>query len=81
MPPTTADQPCPDEIETETETDVAAWFNTTEIADLTTHPAMRLRIDNALREARPLLRLQQYPDLHDDELGSTGASGAKTRTI
>ncbi len=29
----------------------------------------------------PLLRLQQYPDLHDDELGSTGASGAKTRTI
>ena len=49
MPPTTADQTCPDEIETET--DAAAWFNTTEIADLTTHPAMRLRIDNALRDS------------------------------
>jgi len=73
MPPTTADQPCPDEIETET--DAAAWFNTTEIADLTTHPAM------PSATARPLLRLQQYPDLHDDELGSTDASGAKTRTI
>jgi hypothetical protein len=68
MPPTTADQTCPDEIETETE--AAAWFNTTEIADLTTHPAMRLRIDNALRDSTTLLRLQQYPDLHDDELGS-----------
>ena len=41
----TRDQPRPDDIET----DAAAWFSTTEIADLKIHPAMRLRIDNALR--------------------------------
>ena len=44
-PLTDGDQPRPDDIET----DAAAWFNITEIADLKVHPAMRLRIDNALR--------------------------------
>ena len=44
-PHTDRDQPRPDDIET----DAAAWFSTTEIADLKIHPAMRLRIDNALR--------------------------------
>jgi 8-oxo-dGTP pyrophosphatase MutT (NUDIX family) len=38
-------QPRPDGIET----DAAGWFDASEIADLKTHPAMRLRIDNALR--------------------------------
>ena len=38
-------QPRPDGIET----DAAAWFGTTEIADLRIHPAMRLRINNAVR--------------------------------
>jgi ADP-ribose pyrophosphatase YjhB (NUDIX family) len=37
--------PRPDGIET----NAAAWFATTEIAALTIHPAMRLRIDNAVR--------------------------------
>ena len=45
-PHSDGDQPRPDDIET----DAAAWFSTTEIADLKVHPAMRLRIDNALRE-------------------------------
>jgi 8-oxo-dGTP diphosphatase len=45
---TDGDQPRPDDIET----DAAAWFNTPEIADLKMHPAMRLRIDNALRVPR-----------------------------
>ena len=44
-PHTERDQPRPDDIET----DAAAWFSTTEIADLKIHAAMRLRIDNALR--------------------------------
>ena len=44
-PHTDRDQPRPDDIET----DAAAWFSTTDIADLKIHPAMRLRIDNALR--------------------------------
>jgi ADP-ribose pyrophosphatase YjhB (NUDIX family) len=38
-------RPRPDGIET----DAAAWFDTSEIADLRIHPAMRLRIDNAVR--------------------------------
>ena len=59
MPPTTADQPCPDEIETETET--AAWFNTTDIADLTTHPAIRLRIDNASAKHDPYFDYSNIP--------------------
>jgi ADP-ribose pyrophosphatase YjhB (NUDIX family) len=42
---TDGDQTRPDDIET----DAAAWFGITEIADLKIHPAMRLRIDNALR--------------------------------
>ena len=44
-PHSDGDPPRPDDIET----DAAAWFNITEIADLKMHPAMRLRIDNALR--------------------------------
>ena len=32
-----------------------AWFNITEIADLKMHPAMRLRIDNALRASAAIL--------------------------
>ena len=40
-----ADQPRPDEDET----DAAAWFSITDIDDLKIHPAMRLRIDHALR--------------------------------
>jgi ADP-ribose pyrophosphatase YjhB (NUDIX family) len=43
-----ADQPRPDDIET----NGAAWFSTSEIADLKVHPAMRLRIDNALDTSR-----------------------------
>ena len=39
-------QPRPDGIET----DAAGWFDVGEITELKTHPAMRLRIDNALRE-------------------------------
>jgi ADP-ribose pyrophosphatase YjhB (NUDIX family) len=42
------EQPRPDDIET----NGAAWFSTAEIADLKVHPAMRLRIDNALRGPR-----------------------------
>jgi hypothetical protein len=42
---TDGDQARPDDIET----DAAAWFSIAEIADLKMHPAMRLRIDNALR--------------------------------
>jgi ADP-ribose pyrophosphatase YjhB (NUDIX family) len=42
---TDGDQTRPDDIET----DAAAWFSISEIADLKIHPAMRLRIDNALR--------------------------------
>jgi ADP-ribose pyrophosphatase YjhB (NUDIX family) len=37
--------PRPDGIET----DAAAWFDAAEVAGLRIHPAMRLRIDNALR--------------------------------
>jgi 8-oxo-dGTP diphosphatase len=50
VPTASADggQPRPDGIET----DAAAWFATIEIADLRIHPAMRLRIDNALRVPR-----------------------------
>ena len=44
-PHSDGDPPRPDDIET----NAAAWFNITEIADLKMHPAMRLRIDNALR--------------------------------
>lgn len=40
--------PRPDGIET----NAAAWFATDEIADLTIHPAMRLRIAHALRAPR-----------------------------
>ena len=42
------EQPRPDDIET----NGAAWFSTAEIADLKVHPAMRLRIDDALRAPR-----------------------------
>jgi len=42
-----ADQPRPDDDET----DAAAWFKTSDIDDLKIHPAMRLRIDHALRES------------------------------
>jgi ADP-ribose pyrophosphatase YjhB (NUDIX family) len=45
---TDGDKARPDNVET----DAAAWFSTTEIADLTMHPAMRLRIDTVLREPR-----------------------------
>jgi ADP-ribose pyrophosphatase YjhB (NUDIX family) len=38
------DRPRPDDIET----NGAAWFDTSEIADLKVHPAMQLRIANAL---------------------------------
>ncbi|RFU19224.1 NUDIX hydrolase [Geodermatophilus marinus] len=41
-------QPRPDGIET----DAAAWFAPDELADLRIHPAMRLRIDHALRVPR-----------------------------
>jgi ADP-ribose pyrophosphatase YjhB (NUDIX family) len=44
-PHSDGDPPRPDDIET----NAAAWFNITEIADLKMHLAMRLRIDNALR--------------------------------
>jgi 8-oxo-dGTP pyrophosphatase MutT (NUDIX family) len=40
-----ADQPRPDDEET----DAAAWFSTIDIDGLKIHPAMRLRIDHALR--------------------------------
>ena len=40
-----ADQPRPDGEET----DAAAWFSTNDIDDLKIHPAMRVRIDHALR--------------------------------
>jgi 8-oxo-dGTP diphosphatase len=43
--PADGGQPRPDGIET----DAAAWFGITEIADLRIHPAMRLRINNAVR--------------------------------
>jgi len=42
-----ADQPRPDDDET----DGAGWFSTSDIDDLKMHPAMRLRIDHALRES------------------------------
>jgi 8-oxo-dGTP pyrophosphatase MutT (NUDIX family) len=45
---TTGRQPRPDGIET----DGAAWFATTDLAHLRIHPAMRLRIDDALRVPR-----------------------------
>jgi len=44
-PPTDAEQPRPDDIKT----NAAAWFSTSEIADLKIHPAMLLRIDSTLR--------------------------------
>lgn len=47
-PSTEAIRPVPDDLET----DAAAWFKTTEIADLKMHSAVRLRIDNALRGSR-----------------------------
>jgi 8-oxo-dGTP pyrophosphatase MutT (NUDIX family) len=43
--PADGGQPRPDGIES----DAAAWFHAAEVADLRIHPAMRLRIDNALR--------------------------------
>ena len=50
--PDTGDQPRPDGIET----DAAAWYVNAEIADLKMHPAMRLRIGNALRmPAQPFI--------------------------
>ena len=45
---TNGGQPRPDGIET----DGAAWFATTDLAHLRIHPAMRLRIDHALRVPR-----------------------------
>lgn len=45
VPLSDGDQPRPDDIETNN----AAWCNPDEIADLKIHPAMRLRIANALR--------------------------------
>ena len=46
--PDEGSQPRPDGIET----NAAAWCAPTTLADLTVHPAMRLRIDNALRAPR-----------------------------
>jgi 8-oxo-dGTP pyrophosphatase MutT (NUDIX family) len=42
-----ADQPRPDDEET----DAADWFSTADIDGLKIHPAMRLRIDHALRRS------------------------------
>jgi len=50
--PDTGGQPRPDGIET----DAAAWYGNADIADLKMHPAMRLRIGNALRiPAQPFI--------------------------
>jgi mutator protein MutT len=46
-PAATTTQPRPDDDET----DAAAWFTITDIDDLKIHPAMRLRIDHALRQS------------------------------
>jgi ADP-ribose pyrophosphatase YjhB (NUDIX family) len=60
--------PRPDGIET----DAAAWFDAAEVARLRVHPAMRLRIDNALRGPGRSFFEHASPD---SEQGRSSAAG------